>query len=257
MSDISTVTVEPLGPVDRMPGRRGSFSARPPGSRRDSVSPCSSRSTIAWCSSRSRRSALSLPALAPLASLRNSCSTASFTASGVVWRLAAMALIGRPSATCSSSSSSCSERSPSARTGAHQRVDDLGVEHRAAGGHRADGLDQLVALGHPVLQQVGVAGGALGQQRDGVLGVVVLGQDHDAGAGVALAHLLGRLDALVLEGGRHADVGDDDLGLGLGGAGDQLVVVGGDADDLEVGLRSRAGPGRPRARGGCRRRGTR
>ena len=40
----------------RRPSRR-SFSARPPGSRRLSVSPCSSRSTMAWCSMRSRRSA--------------------------------------------------------------------------------------------------------------------------------------------------------------------------------------------------------
>ena len=39
------------------------------------------------------------------------------------------------------------------------------------------------------------------------------------GARVALAHLLGRLDALPLEVGRHADVGDDDIGLGRLGAG--------------------------------------
>ena len=44
--------------------------------------------------------------------------------------------------------------------------------------------------------------------------------------------------------GRHADVGDDHLGLVLGGAGDQLVVVGGLADDLEVGL---TGEQRPHA----------
>ena len=36
--------------------------------------------------------------------------------------------------------------------------------------------------------------------------------------------------------GRHADVGDHHLRLGLVGARDQLVVVGGDADDLDVGL---------------------
>ena len=94
----------------------------------------------------------------------------------------------------------------------------------------------------PVLQQVGVAGGALAQQRDGVLGVVVLGEDHHAGAGVALAQLLGRVDALALERRRHADVGDTTWGVGRLGAGDQLVVVGGHADDLEVGLEREQGP---------------
>ena len=47
-----------------------------------SVSPCSSRSTIAFCNRRNRRSALSRPALASFASLRNRSSTASFAASG-------------------------------------------------------------------------------------------------------------------------------------------------------------------------------
>ena len=63
------------------PSRR-SFSARPPGRRRDSVSPCSSRSTIALCSSRSRWSAPSVPAETPSASLTNTASTSASTASG-------------------------------------------------------------------------------------------------------------------------------------------------------------------------------
>ena len=104
---------------------------------------------------------------------------------------------------------------------------------------------ELVALGQAVLQQVGVAGRAVGEQRDGVLGVVVLAEDHDAGAGLALADLLGRVDALALEGRRHADVADDDLGLVLGGRRQQLGVVGRLADDLDVGL---AGQQRPHAR---------
>ena len=44
-----------------------------------------------------------------------------------------------------------------------------------------------------------------------------------------------------LEGGRHADVGDHHLGVGLGGAVDELVVVGGDAHDLDVGLEAEQG----------------
>ena len=94
-----------------------SFSARPPGSSRESVSPCSSRSTIIWWSIRRRRSALSSPVDAPFASSRNRCSTASETASGVVWRATAMALIGLPSAMKVSSSWSASLRSSPACTG--------------------------------------------------------------------------------------------------------------------------------------------
>ena len=122
----------------------------------------------------------------PWPASRNRCSTSSDTASGVVRRATAMALIGWPSAIKVRSSSSAALRSSSPGcTGPHEGVDDGRVEQGAAGGHGADGVDELVALGQPVLQQVGVAGGALAEQGHGVLGVVVLGEDHDAGAGVA------------------------------------------------------------------------
>jgi len=49
-----------------------------------------------------------------------------------------------------------------------------------------------------------------------------------------LADHLGRLDALPGEARRHPDVGDDDLWLVGLGARDQLVVVGGLADDVDV-----------------------
>ena len=45
--------------------------------------------------------------------------------------------------------------------GSHQRLDDPGIEHRAAGRHLADCTKQLVAVGDPVLQQIGIAGGSL------------------------------------------------------------------------------------------------
>ena len=92
-----------------------------------------------------------------------------------------------------------------------QRLDDRRVERGAAGGHAADRVGQLAALGHAVLEQVAVARRALGQQRDRVLGVVELRQHHDAGARVPLAHLLGRVDALAAERRRHPDVGDQHL----------------------------------------------
>ena len=198
MSLMSTVTMtRSVSPIWR-PSRR-SFSASPPGRSRDNVSPCSSRSTIALCSSRSRCSAPSVPAETPSASLTNTASTSASTASGGRRLAAAMALIGLPSATMPRSSSSGGVRPPWAVMGRSERVDDGGVERVAAGGDGTDRVDQLVALGDVVLQEVAVAGRALGQQRDGVFGVVVLGEDDDAGPRMPLAHLLGRVDALPVE----------------------------------------------------------
>jgi hypothetical protein len=51
---------------------------------------------------------------------------------------------------------------------------------------------------------------------------------------VALSYLLGRVDALAIEGGRHADVGHQDVRRGRRRTGDGLVVVGRDADHREV-----------------------
>jgi hypothetical protein len=51
---------------------------------------------------------------------------------------------------------------------------------------------------------------------------------------VALAHQLCRLDALPGEVGGHPDVGDDHLWVGRDGTLDQFVIVGSDADDVEV-----------------------
>ena len=59
---------------------------------------------------------------------------------------------------------------------------------------------------------------------------------------MALAELLGGVDPLALEARGHADVGDDDLGRGLLGAGHEAVVVARHAHDLEIGLEGEQGP---------------
>ena len=222
----------------RRPSSR-SFSARPPGSSRLSVSPCSSRSTIAWCSSRSRRSAPSVPGARVLrrASRNSSLDRVGDRLGRGRAARAAIALIGRPSATSLQELLLvASSSSPSSATGRTSASTIFGSSSEPPVATSRTARDELVALGDAVLQQVGVAGRAVGEQRDRVLGVVVLREDDDAGAGVALAQLLGRVDALVLEARRHADVGDEHLGRGGFGAGDELVVVAGDADDLEVRL---------------------
>ena len=211
MSDMSTLTtiwtVSPgLHPCSL------SISATPPGNNRLNVSPCSSRFTMASYRLRKRRSEFCPPLLASSAMRMNSFSTASAAADGVVRWAAAMALIGRPSATSLSSSSSAGLELALAGDGMDHGVHDGRVEHRPAAGHRPHRPGQLVTLGHPVLQQVGVTGRPLGQQRDGVLGVVELGKHHDAGPRVALADLVRGLDALLVERGRHPDVRHHDLG---------------------------------------------
>ena len=233
MSLMTTVTsTRSVSPM-RRPSKR-SFSASPPGRRRESVSPCSSRSTMAWCRRRRRWSAPWLPALTPWASFKKTASTSASTAWGGqpprggdgLDRLALgdereQRLLGLVELAAGGD-------------GTHEGFDDGGVERGAAGRHRPDGVDELVALGNVVLQEVAVAGRPLGQQRHRVLGVVVLRQDHDPGARVALAHLLGRVDAFAVERRRHADVGHEHVGLGRARPGDSPVEVCGDADHGEV-----------------------
>ena len=114
------------------------------------------------------------PVDAPWASLRNSFSTSSATASGVV-ACAGGDGLDRPA--LGDLLEQLLVGGVRVAVGAdrlHERVDDGRVEGGAAGGHRPDGVDELVALGDPVLQQVAVAGRALDEQGDGVLGVVEL-----------------------------------------------------------------------------------
>src|SRR6266550_3342871 len=59
---------------------------------------------------------------------------------------------------------------------------------------------------------------------------------------MALAHLLGRVDALTLESRRHPDIGDQHLRIGGGGPADRLVVAGGHPHGLQVGLPVDEGP---------------
>jgi hypothetical protein len=85
-----------------------------------------------------------------------------------------------------------------------------------------------------VLQEVPVPRGALGQQRDGVLGIVVLRQDHDSGAWMALADLFRRINALPVERGGHSDVRHQHMGLEVEGTLDHFVVVGCHPDHVQV-----------------------
>ena len=145
-----------------------------------------------------------------------------------------MALIGLPSATMARSSSSGGERPPFAVIGRRSASTIAGSSAFPPRGDRPDRIDQLIPLGDVILQEVPVAGRALGQQGHGVLRIVVLGEDHDTGPRMPLAHLLGRVDALTIEGRGHPDVGDQDLRLQGRGPVDDLVVVRSHAHDPQI-----------------------
>jgi hypothetical protein len=87
-----------------------------------------------------------------------------------------------------------------------ERGHDLRVEHGAAGADLLDGLEQPVGVAEPLLEQVGDTGRAALEQLEGVLGVVVLRQHHDAGPGVVASHPPSQLDPLRGERRGHADV---------------------------------------------------
>src|SRR6266571_964974 len=53
---------------------------------------------------------------------------------------------------------------------------------------------------------------------------------------MALAHLLGGIDALTVKRRRHADIGDENLWPGRGGTADDLVIVGSHTEYPHVGV---------------------
>ena len=111
----------------------------------------------------------------------------------------------------------------------HRRVD-----HRPAAGDHLDRGVQLAAVGHAVLQQVGAAFSAVGEQLDAVARLGVVAEDDDADPRIRLAQRPRNANALVVARGRHAHVGDDDIGLGATDRFEQRRAVGAVGDDLEV-----------------------
>ena len=77
---------------------------------------------------------------------------------------------------------------------------------------RTEGLDELAHVGDAVLQQVADPRRTVGQQLGGVPSLDVLGEQQDPEALVQPTKLDGGPQALVGEGGRHADVDDGHVG---------------------------------------------
>ena len=113
-------------------------------------------------------------------------------------------------------------------------LDDLGVDDRAAGRHRAHGGDEIVGVGDAVLEQIGAPVGTVLEQREGVARSGELAEHDDARRRMALAEAGGGPDAFVGTGRWHADVRDDDVRCELVDEGNQLVERSGDARHDEV-----------------------
>src|SRR3954454_24875312 len=119
----------------------------------------------------------------------------------------------------------------------------LRVERGPAPGDPAGRVEEVVHGEHAVLEQV--AEPALRDQRHGVLGLEVLGEQQDADLRSLLADPPRRARALVGERRRHADVDDRDVGGVLLDGPEQRVAVPHVGDDLLAGVREQPGEARP------------
>ena len=140
----------------------------------------------------------------------------------------AMAALERPSAMRPRTSrsrgvSTESESRPAG--GAEELRHHFGIQGRTSNGDPLERLDEVADVGHPVLEQVPDTGGVVRQQVGGVPGLDVLREQQDAESLVALAQVEREAQALVGEGGRHADVDHGDVGRVLGDRAAQRLGV--------------------------------
>lgn len=104
----------------------------------------------------------------------------------------------------------------------------------------ADGVDELLGVGDPVLEQVADGTVPAGEQFVGVEPLDVLGQHEDGQAGSLAAGVQRGLQALVGEGGWQPDVDHRDVGLLVEERAEQRGAVV-HRDDVEAVLPQRTG----------------
>src|SRR5581483_526007 len=104
----------------------------------------------------------------------------------------------------------------------------------------ADGGRELADVADAVLQEVAHPLGAVGEQVEGVLRLDVLREHEHGGAGMALADLAGRAQALVRVGGRHPDVHHRHVRAVRADLQEQLLGGARLPDHLEPGVREQA-----------------
>ena len=161
------------------------------------------------------------------------------TAPGVTTRIRAIAVFECPSAMRPSTSRSRGRQAAHGVVGAasgEQLRDHLRVEHGAAADDVLEGLEERVDVGHPVLEQVAHAAGAVGEQLVGVGHLDVLGQHEHRRPGHLPAGLDGRPQPLVGVRRRHPDVDHGDVRAVLAHRPDERGTVGHRGHDLGAGL---------------------
>src|SRR5213593_2858327 len=120
-------------------------------------------------------------------------------------------------------------------TADHQLRDHLRIDGRSTRGNASHGLDEIVHVGDPVLEQVADPIGAALEQPERVRGLDVLRKKEDGDAGMALPDRRRGLKSFGRVRGWHADVGDRDVGRVRVDEIEQLRAVPRAADDLEAG----------------------
>ena len=141
-------------------------------------------------------------------------------------RRLAMPVLVSPSAISSSTSRSRSDSSssgPSPPAGRRRPRHDLRVERRAAAGDPFGGVEELADVEHAVLEQVAEA--AERHELDGVAVSMCWESTSTPTSGWASLDRTRGARALVGEGGRHADVDDDEVGAMSGDRRHQVLGV--------------------------------
>ncbi len=95
----------------------------------------------------------------------------------------------------------------------HERLDDDRIDHAAATRDVLDRTHDLRRVRDALLQEVRAPLGPALEERERIGRIDVLGQHDDADAGLGIAQRERGADALVGTGGRHPDIGDDDVGV--------------------------------------------
>src|SRR5438874_8722171 len=117
---------------------------------------------------------------------------------------------------------------------ADQRLDHLRVDDRATLRDLPDGREQLIGVGYALLQQVSATRGAAFEERQRVLGIVVLADHQDTDLRVRRAQAVGGANAFLSTRRRHAYVGDDHVWtLTFNGRHERVEVAAG-GDEIHV-----------------------
>ena len=130
-------------------------------------------------------------------------------------RLDPIARLEQPSAMSESTSRSRVVRSVhriDRTTTAHELRDHLGIDRGATLRHPPNGVAEPLKVGHPILQQVPGAAGAVPEEIHRMLGLDVLGQDEHPDLRMLCADRLRRDQTLGRVCRRHPDVDDGYVG---------------------------------------------